>query len=144
MCEPGILRLCCIVQYVSWCPYFMHCELNHVGPVTSDATTCFSVKNVGVLVCSIMPLLLSPLPHQQKVVCAVVPALLLHCVFCCAMSPDCPPYSTAPSPRTDHHSPTRTTSNSCQPWTTLGPWTAHLQPDQHSTEADEVHQYMVT
>ena len=44
MCEPGILRLCCIVQYVSWCPYFMHCELNHVGPVTSDATTCFSVK----------------------------------------------------------------------------------------------------
>ena len=44
MCEPVILRLCCIVQYVSWCPYFMHCELNHVGPVTFDATTCFSVK----------------------------------------------------------------------------------------------------
>ena len=44
MCEPSILRLCCIVQYVSWCPYFMHCELNHVGPITSDATTCFSVK----------------------------------------------------------------------------------------------------
>ena len=22
----------------------MHCESNHVGPVTSDATTCFSVK----------------------------------------------------------------------------------------------------
>ena len=44
MCEPGIPRLCCIVQYVSWCPYFMHCERNHVGPVTFDATTCFSVK----------------------------------------------------------------------------------------------------
>ena len=44
MWEPGIPRLCCIVQYVSWCPYFMHCEPNHVGPVTSDATTCFSVK----------------------------------------------------------------------------------------------------
>ena len=24
--------------------YFMHCKLNHVGPVTSDATTCLSVK----------------------------------------------------------------------------------------------------
>ena len=44
MCKPGILRLCCIVQYVSWCPYFMHCERNHVGPVTSNAITCFSVK----------------------------------------------------------------------------------------------------
>ena len=44
MCKPGISRLCCIVQYVSWCPYFMHCERNHVGPVTFDATTCFSVK----------------------------------------------------------------------------------------------------
>ena len=40
---PVILRLC-IVQYVSWCLYFMHCELNHAGAVTSDATTCFSVK----------------------------------------------------------------------------------------------------
>ena len=37
---PVILRFC-IVQYVSWCPYFMHCELNHVGPVTSDDATCF-------------------------------------------------------------------------------------------------------
>ena len=44
MCKPGILRLCCIVQYVSWCPYFMHCEPNHVGPVTSNAITCFSMK----------------------------------------------------------------------------------------------------
>ena len=38
VCAPVILRLF-VVQYVSWCLYFMHCELNHVGPVTSDATT---------------------------------------------------------------------------------------------------------
>ena len=38
-----ILKLC-IVQRVSWCPYFTRCEPNHVGPVTSDAATCFSVK----------------------------------------------------------------------------------------------------
>ena len=43
VCVPVILRLF-VVQYVSWCSYFMHCELNHVGPITSDATTCFSVK----------------------------------------------------------------------------------------------------
>ena len=42
-------------------------------------------------------------------------------MFCCAVSPDCPPYNTAPSPRTDHHSPTRTASDSCQPWTALRP-----------------------
>ena len=38
VCVPVILRLC-IVQYVSWFPYFMYCELNHVGPVTSDAAS---------------------------------------------------------------------------------------------------------
>ena len=43
VCAPGILRLR-LVQYASWCLYFMHCEPNHVGPVTSDAATCFSVK----------------------------------------------------------------------------------------------------
>lgn len=122
------------------------CELNHVGPVTSDATTCFSVKcGCARLQHHAPPLLPSSLwgsgewrgrgsrcaqyksgscipckrhhchGHQQEVVCAAVPALVLHCVFCCAVSPDCPPYNTAPSPRTDHHSPTRTTSNSCQP-----------------------------
>ena len=79
-----------------------------------------------------------PLPHQQKVVCVAVPALVLHCVFCCAVSPDCPPYNTAPSPRTDHHSPTRTASNSCRPWTTLTThchsqvFTDHLLPWQLS------------
>ena len=28
--EPVILRLCIVQCYASWCPYFMHCELNHV------------------------------------------------------------------------------------------------------------------
>ena len=41
------------------------------------------------------------LPHQQKVVCLVVPPLVLHCVCCCAVSPDCPPYSTTAAPRTN-------------------------------------------
>ena len=127
MCEPGIPRLCCIVQYVSWCPYFMHCEPNHVGPVTSDATTCFSVKCGCARLQHHAPPLLPLLSHcshspcggvvgggtevvgvpstsqvaayhardttatQQKVVCTVVPTLVLHCVFCCAVSPDCLP-----------------------------------------------------
>ena len=34
-------------------------------------------------------------------VCVVVPPLVLHRVCCCAVSPDCPPYSATASPRTD-------------------------------------------
>ena len=80
------------------------------------------------------------LPHQKKVVCVAVPAaLMLHCVFCCAVSPDCPPYSTAPSPRTDHHHATRLASNSGQPWTTLN-WAAHNSTHSrvHENWEDEV------
>ena len=57
-------------------------------------------------------------PHQQK---AGVSPLVLHGVCCCAVSPDCPPFSTTTSPRTGPYSPTRTTLSSCQPWTALRP-----------------------
>ena len=43
------------------------------------------------------------LPQQQELICMCVnvPTLVLHCVFCYAISPDSPPYSAVPSPIKD-------------------------------------------
>ena len=120
------------------------CELNHVGPVTSDATTCFSVKcGCARLQHHAPPLLPSSLwgsgewrgrgsrcaqyksgscipckrhhCNTSRRLCALLYQPLCFTVCSAVPCPQTVLPTTLLHPRTDHHSPTRTTSNSCQP-----------------------------
>ena len=142
---------------IPWCPYFMHCELNHVGPVTSDDATCFFSE---IWVCSFAASCPSPpplpshsshppcggvvsggggvvgvpsrsevaayhardttaTPAEGCVYCCTSPCASLCVLLCCVTRLSSLQHCSIP--RTDHHSPTRTASNSCQPWTALRP-----------------------
>ena len=78
-------------------PLPSHCSHSPCGGVVGGGTEVVGVPSTSQVAAYHAR---DTLPHQQKVVCTAVPALVLHCVFCCAVSPDCPPYNTAPSPRT--------------------------------------------
>ena len=60
-------------------------------------------------------------PHKEGTATPTEGCLTTPCCVCAALSPGCPPYPTTTSPRTDHSSPTRTTLNSCRPWTARRP-----------------------